>query len=86
MNEPLIERQASSEISNVLHSALLNDPDLSRSERDCRLLSERGNSRVASRFDNFVDSYDPLPRTLGSAQVEKEDLGEVASYDLIYIE
>ena len=27
-----------------------------------------------------------LLRTLGSAQVEREDLGVVASYDLIYIE
>ena len=60
MNEPFIERQVSFETSNVLHSALLNDPDLSRLKRDYRSLSERDNSRVASRFDNFFDSYDNM--------------------------
>ena len=60
MNELLVERQASFETSDALHPFLLNDLDLSRLERDCRLLFERGNSRVASRFDSSFDSYDNM--------------------------
>ena len=64
MNKPLVERQASSETLNVLPSSLLSDLGSFRLEQRCRLLFKRGNSRVASRFDNSFDSYD---NTYGSS-------------------
>jgi hypothetical protein len=60
MNKPSVGRQALYETLNVLLSSLLNDLGSSRLEQRYRLLFERGNSRVASRFDNFVGSYDSM--------------------------
>lgn len=39
--------------ASALLSSLLNDVDRSILEQHCRLLFEKGNSRVASRFDNL---------------------------------
>ena len=58
MNKLLIKKQAPYETLNVLPSSLLNILDPSRLKRRYRLLFERDNSIVASKFDNFVDLYD----------------------------
>jgi hypothetical protein len=81
MNEPSVGRQASYEISNVLSSSLLNDLDPSILEQRCRLMFERGNSRVASRFNNFFDSYD---NTYGSGLLGQHQLAKAKMQDFMF--